>query len=159
MYAPIPMLRAALQKSTVLRDLSPSPVFFEALSATPSCWMLDNPRRFEYQDSATVDTLGNTLRILLTPGQASEYEQAAALIVGFTCEAVRAHKGYDSVSFVDAIQCMGAGAVIPSKTNRLHPRTLGRHLYKARSLIEHFFLKLKQFRRIATRYERLARNY
>jgi len=41
----------------------------------------------------------------------------------------------------------------------LHPRTLDRHLYKARNLVERFFLKLKQFRRIATRYERLARNY
>ena len=71
-----------------------------------------------------------------------------------------ADKGYDSAAFVDAIQCMGAEAVIPSnKKNRLHPRTLDRHLYKAHNLVERFFLKLKQYRRIATRYERLARNY
>lgn len=44
---------------------------------------------------ATVDALGNPLRLLLTPGQASEYEQAAALIDGFTCEAVLVDKGYD----------------------------------------------------------------
>ena len=108
---------------------------------------------------ATVDALGNPLRLLLTPGQASEYEQAAALIDGFACEVVLADKGYDSAVFGSTIQCMGADAVIPSKRNSLHPRTLDRHLYKARNLVERFFLKLKQFRRIATRYERLARNY
>lgn len=107
----------------------------------------------------TLDPLGNPLRLLLTPGQASEYEQAAALIDGFTCEAVSADKGYNPTAFVDAIQCMGAEAVIPFKRNRLHPRTLDRYLYQARNLVERFFLKLKQFRRIATRYERLARNY
>ncbi len=69
---------------------------------------------------ATVDALGNPLRLLLTPGQASEYEQAAALIDGFTCDAVLADKGYDSAAFVNAIQCMGAEVVIPSKRNRLH---------------------------------------
>lgn len=81
------------------------------------------------------------------------------MINGFTCEAVLADKGYDSAAFVDVIQFMRAEAVIPSKRNRLHARTLNRHLYKARNLVAHFFLKLKQFSRIATRYERLARNY
>ena len=108
---------------------------------------------------ATVNALGNSLRLLLTPGQASEYEQAAALIDGFTCEAVLADKGYDSAAFVDTIQCIGAEAVIPSKRNRLQPRTLDLHFYKARNLVERFVLKLKQFRRIAARYERLARSY
>lgn len=64
---------------------------------------------------ATVDALGNPLRLLLTPGQASEYEQAAALIDGFACEAVLADKGYDSAVFGNTIQCMGADAVIPPK--------------------------------------------
>ena len=106
-----------------------------------------------------MDALGNPLRLLPTPGQASEYEQAAALIEGFTSESVLADKGYDSEAFVRAIQSMGALAVIPSKKNRRHPRGLDWHLYKARSLVERFVLKLKQFRRIVTRYERLARNY
>jgi transposase len=103
--------------------------------------------------------LGNPLRLLVTPGQASEYDQAPALIEGFTCEAVLADKGYDSDAFVSVIHGMGAEAVIPSRKNRLSPRVLDRHLYKDRNLVERFFLKLKQFRRIATRYERLARNY
>lgn len=108
---------------------------------------------------AAVDALGNPVRLLLTPGQASEYGQAEALIEGFTFEAVLADKGYDSDAFVEVIQRRGAEAIIPSKKNRLNPRSLDRHLYKARNLVERFFQKLKQFRRVATRYERLARNY
>ena len=108
---------------------------------------------------AAVDALGNPVRLLLTPGQASEYGQAKVLIDGFTPEAVLADKGYDSDAFIEAIRRSGAEAVIPSRRNRLQPRPLDRHLYKARNLVERFFQKLKQFRRIATRYERLARNY
>ena len=108
---------------------------------------------------AAVDALGNPVRLLLTPGQASEYGQAEVLIDGFTPEAVLADKGYDSDAFIEAIRRSGAEAVIPSRRNRLQPRPLDRHLYKARNLVERFFQKLKQFRRIATRYERLARNY
>ncbi|MFG0277627.1 IS5 family transposase [Pseudomonas aeruginosa] len=108
---------------------------------------------------AAVDALGNPVRLLLTPGQASEYGQAQALLDGFSPEAVLADKGYDSDAFVEAIQNLGAKAVIPSRRNRLEPRDLDRHLYKERNLVERFFQKLKQFRRIATRYERLARNY
>ena len=108
---------------------------------------------------AAVDALGNPIRLLLTPGQASEYGQAEALIEGFAFEAVLADKGYNSDAFVEVIQRRGAEAIIPSKKNRLNPRSLDRHLYKARNLVVRFFQKLKQFRRIATRYERLARNY
>ncbi|MGH8439953.1 MAG: IS5 family transposase [Pseudomonas sp.] len=108
---------------------------------------------------AAVDALGNPVRMLLTPGQASEYGQAEALIEGFSFEAVLADKGYDSDAFVEVIQRRGAEAIIPLKKNRLNPRRLDRHLYKARNLVERFFQKLKQFRRKATRYERLASNY
>jgi transposase len=50
-------------------------------------------------------------------------------------------------------------AVIPSKSNRTVPRYYDKELYKARHLIENFFCKLKQFRAIATRYDKLARNF
>lgn len=108
---------------------------------------------------AIVDALGNPLRLLLTPGQASEYEQAAALIDGLRAKPYWQTKAMTLPSSAIRSSAWGADAVIPSKRNRLHPRTLDRHLYKARNLEERFFLKLKQFRRIATRYERLARNY
>ncbi|MGR1217455.1 IS5 family transposase [Metapseudomonas otitidis] len=108
---------------------------------------------------AAVDALGNPVRLLLTPGQASEYGQAQALLDGFSPEAVLADKGYDSDAFVEAIQNLGAKTVIPSRRDRLEPRDLDLHLYQERNLVERFFQKLKQFRRIATRFERLARNY
>jgi transposase len=108
---------------------------------------------------AAVDALGNPVRLLLTAGQASEYTQAEALIEGFEAGYVLADKGYDSDAFVSAITESRAIPVIPSKKNRKTPRDLDKTLYKERNLVERLFQKLKNFRRIATRYERLARNY
>jgi transposase len=53
----------------------------------------------------------------------------------------------------------GKGIVIPSKSNAKEPRDYDKHLYKARHLIENFFAKLKQYRGIATRYDKTARNF
>jgi transposase len=108
---------------------------------------------------AAVDALGNPVRLLLTAGQTSEYTQAEALIEGFEAGYVLADKGYDSDRFVFAIEKNHAIPVIPSKKNRKMPRDLDKTLYKERNLVERLFQKLKHFRRIATRYERLARNY
>ncbi|MCL1127936.1 transposase [Shewanella surugensis] len=63
---------------------------------------------------ATVDALGNPIRLILTAGQASEYGQANALIEGFNPQYVLADRGYDSDNFVKAIENKGAVAVIPS---------------------------------------------
>jgi transposase len=108
---------------------------------------------------AAVDAFGNPVRLLLTAGQTSEYTQAEALIEGFEAGYVLADKGYDSDQFVSAIEKNHAIPVIPSKKNRKVPRDLDKVLYKERNAVERFFQKLKNFRRIATRYERLARNY
>lgn len=108
---------------------------------------------------AAVDALGNPLRLLLTEGQASEYGQADALIDGFQADYVLADKGYDSDHFVGVILENGAIPVIPSRMNRKEPRDYDKELYKERNLVERLFQKLKHYRRIATRYERLARNY
>ena len=108
---------------------------------------------------AAVDALGNPVRLLLTAGQASEYGQANALIDGFQADYVLADKGYDSDEFVQIITTTGAQAVIPPRKNRTTLRDYDRDVYKERNLVERLFQKLKQFRRIATRYERLARNY
>ena len=108
---------------------------------------------------AAVDALGNPVRLLLTAGQTSEYTQAEALIAGFTANYVLADKGYDSDRFVTAIKANNGTPVIPSKKNRKTPREWDKSLYKERNLVERLFQKLKNFRRIATRYERLARNY
>ncbi len=108
---------------------------------------------------AAVDALGNPLRLLLTAGQASEYGQSEALIKGFLADYVLADKGYDSDQFVATVEATKAVPVIPARKNRRQPRDYDKELYKERNLVERFFQKIKDFRRIATRYERLARNY
>ena len=70
-----------------------------------------------------------------------------------------ADKGYDADHFMTKIEATGAVVVIPPRSNRLTPRTFDRHLYRARNLIERFFARLKQFRRIATRYDKLANSF
>ena len=108
---------------------------------------------------AAVDALGNPVRLLLTGGQISDYQKADDLIEGFQADYVIADKGYDSDAFVQAINSTGAEAVIPPRSNRKKMRSYDEELYKDRNLVERLFQKLKHYRRIATRYERLARNY
>ena len=108
---------------------------------------------------AAVDALGNPVRLILTQGQASEYGQADALIDSFDADHVLADKGYDSDDFIRKIESQGAVAVVPPRSNRLSQREYDKTIYKERNLVERLFLKLKSFRRIATRYERLVVNY
>jgi transposase len=108
---------------------------------------------------AAVDALGNPLRLIVTSGQASEFGQALHLIEGWAADYVLADKGYDSDHVVAAVENSGAVAVIPSRRHRTICREHDREIYKERNLVERFFQKLKQFRRIATRYEKLKRNY
>jgi transposase len=70
-----------------------------------------------------------------------------------------ADKGYDANALRAAVTAQKAWANIPPKSNRKDPICFSPHLYKARNLIERFFNKIKQFRRIATRYDKLAENY
>lgn len=73
--------------------------------------------------------------------------------------ALIADKGYDADAFVQAIEAGGAKAVIPPRSNRLNPRRFSRKLYRHRNLIERFFNRIKHYRRIATRYDKLALSY
>nr|WP_183148256.1 IS5 family transposase [Denitratisoma oestradiolicum] len=108
---------------------------------------------------ACVDALGNPLRLILTGGQVADITQGPALVDALVTDAVVADKGYDSNAFVDTITRMGAEAVIPPRSNRLTPREFDRERYKARNLVERFFNRLKQFRRLATRYDKLANRF
>lgn len=103
---------------------------------------------------ALCDALGNPLRFILTGGQRNDCTQAIDLLDGYQGKAVLADKGYDTNDIVEAINAMGAEAVIPSKSNRKIQRNYDETLYKERNLIERLFGKLKQFRRIATRYDK-----
>jgi len=106
-----------------------------------------------------VDALGNPVRFILTAGQYSEIRQADALIEGFSADYVIADKGYDSDLFIVAIESGEAIAVIPPRRNRTTVRAYDEYLYRERNLVERVFQKLKHYRRIATRYERLAITY
>ncbi len=82
-----------------------------------------------------------------------------ALIKGFDAQAVLADKGYDSNEIVSYIRDHQMHAVIPPKNNRIEQRQYDKHLYKERNLVERFFSRIKRFRRIATRYEKLDSNF
>lgn len=109
---------------------------------------------------ATVDALGNPTGLHLTPGQACDLDGADQLLPAIAADTVIADKGYDAhARVIEPLQQAGKMAVIPPKRNRQRPRSYDRHLYKARHLVENFFCKLKQFRAIATRYDKTARNF
>lgn len=108
---------------------------------------------------ATCDALGNPIRVVLTPGQRGDVTQAEALIDGYETGAVVADKGYDADALVAQIAEAGAVAVIPPRRNRVAPRDYDRNLYADRNKIERFFNRLKQYRRVATRYEKTGANY
>ena len=77
-----------------------------------------------------------------------------------TAEAVLADKAFDADDrVIKPLEQAGKKIVIPSKSNRKNPRAYDEDMYKARHLIENFFAKLKQFRAIATRYDKTARNF
>jgi transposase len=103
---------------------------------------------------ALCDALGNPLRFILTGGERHDCTQALALLDGLRGDYLLADKGYDAAYIVEAAQKMGAHAVIPPRANNKEPRFYDVHLYKERNHIERLFAKLKQFRRIATRYDK-----
>ncbi len=74
-------------------------------------------------------------------------------------DAVIGDKGFDSKKLVDYLKGRGAEAVIPPRSNLRDQREFDRHLYKERNLVERFLNRIKQFRRVATRYEKTARNF
>lgn len=108
---------------------------------------------------AATDALGNPVRLLFGPGQRNDITKAHELIEGFEPEAVIADKGYDADHLREAVLAREAEPIIPPKSNRKNPPDYDRTLYKERNLVERFFNKLKQFRRVATRYDKLLANY
>jgi transposase len=110
--------------------------------------------------NATVDALGNPTGFTLTPGQACDLDGADILLPQIEADIVIADKGFDADECViERLEKAGKSAVIPPKANRKHKRDYDKDLYQARHLIENFFAKLKQFRAIATRYDKRAINF
>jgi len=109
---------------------------------------------------ALVDALGNPLRFLLTPGQVHDLVGAGALLPQIAAGVLIADTAFDADDrVIRPLAAAGKSAVIPQQRNRLTTRAFDQELYKARNLIKNFFAKLKQFRAIATRYDKTARNF
>lgn len=106
-----------------------------------------------------MDALGNPVTLMLTPGQAHDLACAEPLIDNADPDALIGDKAYDADAFVDTLAERGITPVIPPKANRKTPRECDFALYCERNLVERFFNKLKHFRAIATRYDKLAGNF
>ena len=107
----------------------------------------------------SVDALGNPLRFRLTGGQRHDLTQAAALVAELDFERLIADRGYDDVQFIAELEAQDTEVVIPPRRWRLEQRTYDAHWYKERHLAECFFNKIKHFRRIFSRFEKLAQRY
>ena len=105
------------------------------------------------------DALGNPVRLIGSPGQRNDIAFAHELVDGFEADVTIADKGYDADHLCDRIAETGSEVVIPPKRNRTAQRSYDPDLYKERNIIERFFNRLKQFRRVATRYDKLLANF
>lgn len=114
---------------------------------------------FSTKIHVAVDSLGNPLRFILTAGQRHDVTQAEALIADYKADYVLADKGYDSDKLRQQIKEAGAEAVIPPRINRTEKIEYDRHIYRERHLVECFFNKIKWFRRIFSRFDKLDSSY
>ena len=103
--------------------------------------------------------LGCPVHFALTAGQKGDAPQADTLIADLAADVVMADTAYDSDRLRKLIADKGALAVIPNNPSRARKHPLDKELYKQRHLVECCFSRLKQFRRVATRFEKTARNY
>lgn len=100
------------------------------------------------------------MRLVLTPGQASDKTTTPMLLEGLDlCGDIVADRGYFARSIIELIETGGGTAHIPSQSNVRRRRSVDPDIYRQRNLVERFFNKIKHFRRIATRFDKLARNY
>ena len=108
---------------------------------------------------ALVDALGNLVRFMLLPGQSHDMKGVAPLIQGVSFGALLADKAFDANWLLEELDARGAVAVIPPKANRTLLRDHDAQAYKCRHLIENYFAKIKEFRGIATRYDKTDCSY
>ena len=103
---------------------------------------------------AVVDALGYLVRFVILPGQAHDLVGVPELLADLRCGALIGDKAFDADWLIGDIEAGGAMAVIPARRNRAQSRDHDREMYKWRHQIENFFSKIKEFRAIATRYDK-----
>lgn len=114
---------------------------------------------FSTKVHVTVDGLGNPMRLRLTAGQCHDITQAVDLVEGFAFEHLIADRGYAAQEFFDWIVESGAKPVIPPHQRAKKAREYDKWLYCERHLVECFINKIKHFRRVFSRYDKLASRY
>jgi len=107
----------------------------------------------------SVDALGNPLHFELTGGQRHDITQASNLIADYSGNYVIADKAYDSDDFLQFVVDRGAIAVIPPRSTRTAMREYDKHLYRERHLVECFINKIKHYRHVFSRFDKLSSRY
>jgi len=108
---------------------------------------------------ALTDALGNLVRFVLLPGQRFDTVGVEPLIEGLSFDALIADKAFDSNAIVADLNERGARIVISQHPRRAKPLPLDEEMYKWRHLIENFFCKLKEFKRIALRADKTDQSF
>jgi transposase len=111
---------------------------------------------FSSKIHARVDAFGMPLNVMITPGQTADIKRARELVGKDICDDLLADRGYDSDAFRSILHEKRIRPVIPGRKNRVCPVEYDQHIYKERNAIERFFGRLKEYRRIATRYDKTA---
>jgi transposase len=114
---------------------------------------------FSTKIHVTVDGLGYPLRLYLTPGQRHDIIKAHDLTVDLAFDYLIADRSYGANDFVDELHARGIEVVIPPNKNAKEPREYDEWRYRERHLIECFIGKIKHFRRVFSRFDKLARRY
>ena len=105
------------------------------------------------------DARGRPVRVALTAGQRHDAPHALPLLEGLAPAYLIADRGYDSDPLVAALAARGIQAVIPPRRKRRHPRAYGPACYAQRYPVKRLFSRRKQFRRLATRYDKLDTHF
>ncbi len=108
---------------------------------------------------AVVDALGYLVRFTILPGQAHDLQGVPELLDGLEFGAFVGDRAFDADWLLEDLEGRGAEAVIPARRNRTVPREHDREMYGWRHLVDSFFAKIKEFRAIATRYDRTAASF
>lgn len=106
-----------------------------------------------------VEAHGLPVRMIITGGNTADCTQAAALIDGLCADHLMADKAYDTNDLLDLLDALGTLPVIPQRKNRKDQRDHDAYLYELRHLVENAFLKLKQWRSVATRYAKTTASF